>query len=147
VLGVSLDRLHQVGDEVEAAAELDVDLGPGVVAAVPQGNETVVHADGDDERQGDENQQKNGESHRDLLSSIGGKRTPPGFPPPRRFPRIRRNRPPRAEPLNPTRQKIAVSGPKIKGIRSAAERPAGASRPDFSLDKIVFFATDLLFRR
>jgi hypothetical protein len=35
VAGVALDRVHQVGDEVVAALQLGVDLGPGLVDAHP----------------------------------------------------------------------------------------------------------------
>ena len=51
VLRVALDRLDEVRDQVVAAAELDVDLRPGVVDAVPQPDEPVVE---DDEREPEE---------------------------------------------------------------------------------------------
>ena len=43
--GVALHRLDEVGDEVEPALELDIDLGPGVVHLVAAANEAVVGAD------------------------------------------------------------------------------------------------------
>ncbi len=67
VLGVALDGLDQVGNEVVAAAELDVDLGPGVVAAVPQGDQTVVHADGHEGDGHDDDEQENESTHSFLL--------------------------------------------------------------------------------
>src|SRR5205085_3758951 len=45
VRGVSLDRLHEVRDQVVAAPELDVDLRPGVVDAVPRPDEPVEGID------------------------------------------------------------------------------------------------------
>ena len=51
---VALHRLHEVGDEVIAAAELDVDLRPRVLDAVPQADELVVERDDDDPQQDDD---------------------------------------------------------------------------------------------
>ena len=51
VRGVALDRLDEVRDQVVAAAELDVDLRPGVLGAVAQPDEPVVHHDEHDQQQ------------------------------------------------------------------------------------------------
>ena len=56
---VALDRLHEVRDEVVAAAELHVDLGPRVVHTVAQADELVVDEDDrqrehDDDDDGDD---------------------------------------------------------------------------------------------
>src|SRR5688572_22290784 len=50
VLGVTLHRLDQVGDEVVTALQLDVDVRPGFIGAVAQGDQAVVDGDqpGDD---------------------------------------------------------------------------------------------------
>ena len=52
--GVALHRLDQVGDEVVAALELHVDLGPGVLDPVPQLDQAVVHDDDDEHDQDDD---------------------------------------------------------------------------------------------
>ena len=51
--GVALDGLDQVGDQVEAALELHVDLGPGGVDAVAQRHQAVVgdHEEADEQHQ------------------------------------------------------------------------------------------------
>jgi hypothetical protein len=57
---VALGGLDEVRDEVVAALELDVHLGEGVLAGVPQADERVVDADapegGDDEGADDDKQ-------------------------------------------------------------------------------------------
>src|SRR5258706_39645 len=57
VLRVALDRLHEVGDQVVAALELHVDLGPRVLGLVPAADQAVVHPghrqDEDDDEQSD----------------------------------------------------------------------------------------------
>src|ERR671934_155255 len=52
--GVALDRLDEVRDQVVAAPQLDVDLRPRVLGAVPQPDELVVHPDDDQEQQDDD---------------------------------------------------------------------------------------------
>ena len=42
---IPLDALDEVGDEIPAALELNLDLRPGVVDAVPQPDEPVVERD------------------------------------------------------------------------------------------------------
>jgi hypothetical protein len=42
---VALDRLDQVGDEVAAPLQLDVDLAPGVLVAVLERDDAVVDVD------------------------------------------------------------------------------------------------------
>ena len=58
--GVALDRLDEVGDEVEAALQLDVDLSPGVFRPVARFDEIVV---GEEEppHQGDDDDEKTDE--------------------------------------------------------------------------------------
>ena len=63
VLGVALDRLDQIRDEVVAALELDVDLRPGVLDPVPQLDQTVVggqHVQADEDHEDDENDHERG---------------------------------------------------------------------------------------
>ena len=43
--GIALHRLDQVGNEVVALLELDVDVGKGLIDPLPHGNELVVDAD------------------------------------------------------------------------------------------------------
>ena len=45
VLDVALGGFHQVGDQVEAALQLHVDLGEGIFISVATGDQAVVHAD------------------------------------------------------------------------------------------------------
>src|SRR6478672_7284441 len=52
--GVALDGLDEVGDQVVPPLELDLDLRPRVVDAVPQPNETVVEEDQRQQRQHDQ---------------------------------------------------------------------------------------------
>ena len=51
VLDVALGHLDQVRDQVVAPLQLHVDLREGVLVAVPQGDQPVVHADDDDRQQ------------------------------------------------------------------------------------------------
>src|SRR6185312_8800661 len=46
VRGVSLYRLHQIGDQVVALLELHIDVGEGLVGPLPHGDQAVVDADG-----------------------------------------------------------------------------------------------------
>jgi hypothetical protein len=58
--GVALHGLDQVGDQILALLQLDIDVGEGVVGALPQGDEAVVstdhhhHQDGGDDQNDDE---------------------------------------------------------------------------------------------
>jgi hypothetical protein len=63
VRGVALDGLDEVGDEVVAALELDVDLAEGVVGIDAPADQRVVHAD--------ENQQQDQEN-----AAYGGRNYP-----------------------------------------------------------------------
>src|SRR3972149_6205483 len=49
--GVAADGLHQVRDQVVAAAELDVDLRPAVVDPVAERDEPVEDQDADEHQQ------------------------------------------------------------------------------------------------
>src|SRR5690606_15265608 len=53
----------EVGDEVVAAVELDVDLGPGVLDAVPERDEAVVEDDQGDADHHDEGDDDDGDEH------------------------------------------------------------------------------------
>ena len=53
VRGVALHCFHQIGNQVVAAFELNVDIGPRVVALHLQSDQAVVHAD--DENHGQDN--------------------------------------------------------------------------------------------
>jgi hypothetical protein len=55
---VALDRLDEVRDQVPPALQLDLDLRPRVVDAVPQPDEPVVEGDENDGRQ-----RQHGEDH------------------------------------------------------------------------------------
>jgi hypothetical protein len=44
-LKVALGGFHQVGDQVEPALELDVDLGEGVLESIPRRDQAVVDTD------------------------------------------------------------------------------------------------------
>src|SRR5690606_31932754 len=61
--GVALDGLDQVGDEVVAARQLDVDLGPGVLDAVPQRDQAVVADDDVQREQNDEGDDDDDDEH------------------------------------------------------------------------------------
>ena len=50
--GVALDRLDQVGDEVDPALELDVDLVPAVLHPVALHHQRVVGRDEEDDQHG-----------------------------------------------------------------------------------------------
>ena len=56
VLGVALDGLDEVLDEVPAPLELHLDLGPRVVDAVPERDEPVVERDQADDEQPDDHE-------------------------------------------------------------------------------------------
>ena len=47
----TLDGLDQVGDQVVAPLELDVDLGVGVLVLIPADDQAVVHGDQPEEEQ------------------------------------------------------------------------------------------------
>ena len=51
---VLLGRLDQVEDEVESAAQLNVDLGEGILVAVASPDQTVVDDDRRDDQQRDD---------------------------------------------------------------------------------------------
>ncbi len=51
VAGVALDGLDEVGDEVVAPLELDVDVSPGVVRGDLETNQAVIHPDQDENDQ------------------------------------------------------------------------------------------------
>ena len=70
MLHVALGNLDEVGDEVVAALELDVDLGERVLEAVAEGDEGVIDArdpEAEDNDEGDENTED------DKCSTHGGK--------------------------------------------------------------------------
>jgi len=53
----ALDGLDEVGDQVVPPLGLDVDLAPGLLRAVAQPDEAVVHADEPHDDQGDDDEQ------------------------------------------------------------------------------------------
>src|SRR5574342_246033 len=71
-LHVTLGGLDQVGDEVVAPLQLDVDLAEGVLVAVAAGDEAVVDGDGGDRRQHQKAEQDEHGEH--VPSSRGGRR-------------------------------------------------------------------------
>jgi hypothetical protein len=70
VLHVALGGLDEVGDEIVAALELDVDLGEGVFEAIAEGDEGVVDA-GDPERGDEKNGEDDAEDDKDKHGSVG----------------------------------------------------------------------------
>ena len=70
VLHVALGGLDEVGDEIVAALELDVDLGEGVFEAIAEGDEGVVDA-GDPERGDEKNGEDDAEDDKDEHGSVG----------------------------------------------------------------------------
>ena len=62
MLGVALDRLDQVGDEVMPAhRQFGVDVRPGFLAGLAEADEFVVHRHEDDDEQNDAD--ANGDGH------------------------------------------------------------------------------------
>ncbi len=51
-----LDRIDEIGNEVVAALQLDIDLRPGIAHFLPAGNEAVIDADDDEHRDDDDTQ-------------------------------------------------------------------------------------------
>ena len=75
--GVALDRLDEVRDQVVALAELDVDLGPRVLGAVPQPDELVEHRDDDEQQHDDDRDDDDCDPH---LAPNPTSSRPPGEP-------------------------------------------------------------------
>jgi hypothetical protein len=48
--GIAADRLHEPGNQVGPALELDVDIGPAIVDHLPFAHEQVVEPDDPDQR-------------------------------------------------------------------------------------------------
>ncbi len=71
MLHVGLGGFHQVGDQVIATLELNLDLGKGVLVAVFQGDEGVVYADDIHDQAGDDDQYDNSDD------SAGSHNSPP----------------------------------------------------------------------
>src|SRR2546422_791707 len=67
VSGVALDRFHHVGDQVVAALELHINVGPGVIALHLETHQAVVHADGKQQHNRDDNQKN---QHRTSLGRL-----------------------------------------------------------------------------
>ena len=67
---VTLGGLDEIGDEVVAALELDVDLGEGVFEAIAKGDEAVVDA-GDPEAGDEEDGEDNAEDDEDEHGRVG----------------------------------------------------------------------------
>ena len=63
VLGVTLDGLDQVGDQIVPALELHVDLRPGVLDLVAPADQAVVRRDQVDDHQQDDDDDHDGEPH------------------------------------------------------------------------------------
>jgi hypothetical protein len=61
--GVALDGLDEVRDQVPPPLQLDLDLRPGVVDAVPQPDEAVVQDDQGDRDQRDQDEQQDHPDH------------------------------------------------------------------------------------
>lgn len=59
---VALDGLDEVGDEVEPALQLHVDLRPSVVDAIAHAHEVVVHRDERDGENDDDYDDDDGKS-------------------------------------------------------------------------------------
>src|SRR5882724_3975784 len=72
--GVAFDGFDEIGNEVVAALELDVDIGPGVVGLDFETDEGVVHADEDDD--GEDDQAKNRVDHGEDLTEKCGREWP-----------------------------------------------------------------------
>ena len=58
VFQIALGGLDQVRNQVVPAFELHIDLGEGVLEAVPQGDEPVVDADHDEGQHDDEGEEE-----------------------------------------------------------------------------------------
>jgi len=69
MLGITLYRFDQIRYQVIAPSELDINLRPGVIAAVSQNNQAVVNGYTHDEQQPDNNQENDQRTHLFLLSS------------------------------------------------------------------------------
>src|SRR2546428_2064017 len=67
VSGVALDRFHHVGDQVVAALELHINVGPGVIALHLKTNQAVVRADGKQQHDRYDNQKN---QHRTSLGRL-----------------------------------------------------------------------------
>src|SRR2546426_1159817 len=67
VSGIALDRFHHVGDQVVAALELHINVGPGVIALHLEPHQVVVHADGKQQHNRDDNQKN---QHRTSLGRL-----------------------------------------------------------------------------
>jgi hypothetical protein len=65
VCGIALYSFNQVGNQIVAALELNVDVRPGVVHLNLQPDQTVVHSDQDENDQNQSNQQHPAD-HEDL---------------------------------------------------------------------------------
>src|SRR5690606_17678929 len=59
VFGVALDGLDQVGDEIVATLQLDVDLAPRLLHEVAQANQAVVLSNGPEDNDNQNYQQNN----------------------------------------------------------------------------------------
>jgi hypothetical protein len=69
MLGIALDRLDQIGNQVISPPQLYIHLGPAVIAAIPHHDEAVIDTDGRDEQRPDQNNQNQKSTHV-LLPSI-----------------------------------------------------------------------------
>ena len=68
VLGITLDGLDEVADEVVAPLELDVDLGPGLLHGVAQPDQTVVGAEEPQHQSHNDDAENDDEGHGHSLS-------------------------------------------------------------------------------
>ena len=57
VSGITLDRVHEVGNEIIPPFELDFDVRPGFFRTVAQGDETVVGLEEPDRQQDNDAEQ------------------------------------------------------------------------------------------
>src|SRR5581483_11949971 len=72
--GITLHGLHQIGDEIVAALELHIDIGPRVVGAYPQLHQSVVNTD---EYENNDRQQNDDDNETDHLNLPPIRQAPP----------------------------------------------------------------------
>ena len=51
---ITFHGFHEIRDQVVAALELDIDIGPGIVALDFQTDQAVVHANGENDEENDD---------------------------------------------------------------------------------------------
>jgi len=63
MLGISLNCLHQIRNEIIAPPQLDINLSPGIIAAIPQNDQAIVNGNAHNDKQPDNYQKNNNRTH------------------------------------------------------------------------------------